>query len=286
MRNSPTFLFLVLLWLLTGCKQIDNPIVAKAFHHNLYLSEVVEKIPYSESKEDSLLFMEQYVNEWVLHQTLLAYAKQDLSRKDQDFSSQIKQYKEQLLINAYMQKMTKDGSRFVVSSQELADFDATPDAMSDETPEYRGMVKLNYIKLSTSSKLYYKIKKLLFEEKDRVKATTQLELLCADTIEYYLDNEHWFYTDFIEKELLFSFSSKENIDLKENFDFIQDGNRYLVLILDRKQQLQPKKPADDKKALQLLLQQHKRVTYFSHYQDSLMQKALEEKKAIVYPIDY
>jgi hypothetical protein len=119
-----------------------------------------------------------------------------------------------------------------------------------------------------------------------MKATKQLELICADTIEYYLDNEHWFYTDILEKELPFSFSNKENIDLKEKFDFVQDENRYLVLILDRKQQLQPKNPLEDKKMLQLLLQQQKKVEFINNYKDSLLQKALFEKKVVVYPIVY
>ena len=267
-----------LLVLVSGCKQSDNPLVAKAFHHNLYLSEVVDKIPFFESKEDSLVFMEQYVDEWILRQTMLAYAKKKLTQKEQDFSSQIKQYEEQLLINAYLQKISRESSRFVVH---LSDIELDNETTSAETPEYRDMVKLNYIKLSNSSKLYKKVKELFFEKNDRVKAIKQLELLCADTIEYYLDNEHWFYADILEKELPFSISG--NIDLKEKFDFVQDESRYLVLILDRKQQLQPKNPLENKKMLQLLLQQQKKVEFINHFQDSLVKKAILEKKVIVYP---
>jgi hypothetical protein len=268
-------------FLITGCKQFDNQIVAKAFHHNLYLSEVIEKIPYAESKEDSLLFMEQYVQEWILRQTLIASAKKRLTQKEQDFSSQIKQYKEQLLINAYMKKISRDSSLFAVP---LKNIDFYSETNPDGPPEYREMIKLNYIKLSNLSKHYKKIKDLFFDEKNRLKAIKQLELICADTIEYYLDNEHWFYTDVIEKDLPFSFSDKEKIDLKEKLDFEQEGNRYLVLILDRKQQLQPKNILEDKKTLQLLLQQQKKVEFINSYKDSLVQKALIEKKVIVFPV--
>jgi len=271
--------FLVLILFITGCRQTDNYIVAEAFHHKLYLSEVMEKIPYFTSKEDSLLFMEQYVEAWILRQTLLAQAKNELTQKEQDFSSQIMQYKEQLLINAYLQKISSDSVLFAVSRQELADF--LKETKTNEAPEYRDMVKLNYIKLSDPSKLYKQIKELFFEEKDRMKAIKQLELLCADTIEYYLDSEHWFYADFIEKELPFSFSYT---DTKEKFEIVQDGYRYLVLILDRKQQLQPKNTLEERKFAQSLLQQQKRVEFFADYKDSLVQKALLEKKAIRYPI--
>ena len=239
----------------------------------------MEKVPFFESKEDSILFAEHYVEEWILRQTWLAYAKKRLTQKEQDFSSQMEQYREQLLINALMEKISKDSSHFRVS---LSDIALHLEAKPEETPEYRDMVKLNYIKLSNSSKIYKRVKELFFEEDDRMKATKQLELICADTIEYYLDNEHWFYTDILEKELPFSFSG--NIDNKDKFDFVQDGNRYLVLILDKKRQLQPKNPAEDKKKmLQLLLQQQKRAEFITHYQDSLLQKALLEKKVIVYP---
>ena len=281
MRTSRIFFVLFLLFVLAGCKQSDNTIVAKAFHHNLYLSDLIAKIPYSESKEDSLLFMEQYINDWILRQTLIENAKKELTQKEQAFSSQLKQYKEQLLINAFMQKISSDSTLFAVS---LKDIILESDNNSGEVPEYREMVKLNYIKLSEPSKLYRKIKELFFEEKNRIKATKQLELICADSIEYYLDNEHWFYTDILEKDLPFSFSG--NIDNKDKFDFVQDENRYLVLILDRKQQLQPKNLLEDKKTLQLLLQQQKKVEFINNFKDSLVQKAIIEKKVIVYPVAY
>ena len=258
---------------------MNNPIVAKAFHQNLYLSEVIKETPYFKSKEDSLSFINHYVEDWILHKTILAYAKQKLDHKEQDFSHQINQYKEQLLINAFMQKITKDSSNFVVSLSDLNSYSETNN--SEEKPEYRNMVKLNYIKLSNPSKIYKKVKELFFEDNDRMKATKQLEIICADTIEYYLDNEHWFYTDILEKELPFSFSG--NIDSKDKFDFVQDGNRYLVLILDKKQQLQPQNPVGDKKMLHFLLQQKKRVEFVNNYKDSLLQKALLEKRVVVYP---
>ena len=273
-----TSLFLV-LGLIVSCQPTDNAVVAEAFHHKLYLSEVLEKTPYFASKEDSLLFMDQYVEAWILQQTLLAQAKQKLTQSEQNFSAQIAQYKEQLLINAYLQKISTDSALFAVSRSELADF--LNETRIAEEPEYRDMVKLNYIKLSNKSKVYNQIKKLFFEESDRAKALKQLETICADTIEYYLDSGRWFYTDLIEKDLPFSFS---DVNVKDKLDIVQDGYRYLVIILDKKQQLQPKNTVEEKKVAQLLLEQQKKVEFLVNYQDSLVQKALFDKKAIRYPI--
>ena len=279
MRTARSLLIFALCCLIMGCKQSENPIMAKAFHHNLYFSEVMDEIPYFESKEDSLIFMEQYVNEWILRQTLLALAKQKLTQKEQNFSSQVQQYNEQLLMEAFLQKISRDSLLFTVPLNEIE--------LHCETPsEYREMVKLNYIKLSNPSKLYKKIKELFFAENDRMKAIAQMELLCADTIEYYLDDEHWFFTDILEKEFPFSLSNERGVENKEKLDFLQDKNRYLVLILDRKQQLQPKNSLDDKKILQSLLQQQKKIEFIKNYQDSLVKKALLEKKAIKYPVVY
>ena len=259
--------------LISGCKQTENPLVATAFHQKLYLSEVLANIPYSVSKEDSLLYMEQYVDEWLLRQTLFAQAKQTLTPNEQNFLSEIEKYKERLLIQAYLQKIENDSAMFEISKQELTDFLNLSKA--DNTPEYKDMVKLNYIKLSNPSKLYKLIKELFFEEKDRIKAIKQLETLCADTIEYYLDSDHWFYADYIENELPFTFSNVE-----KKLDIVQEGYRYLIIILDKKSQLQPKNTLEDRKIAQLLLQQQKRAEFVANFQDSILQKALFEKKAI------
>ena len=272
MRKLILFFWVPLLIL--GCKQVDNAPVAKVFHYTLYKSEVLENTPFFTSKEDSLAFMEKYVDEWITRKTLLTYANKNLTQKEQNFSAQMEQYKEQLLINAYLQKMSKDSALFAVTKKELSDFFG--DIPSSE-PEYKDMVKLNYIKFSNSSKLYKKIKDLFFDETDKVNAIKKLETLCADTIEYYLDSEHWFYTDFIENEL--PFLAKVNIDQKEKFEYVQDEYKYLVIILDKKKQLQPKITLEDRKIAQSLLQQQKKATFFKHYQDSLVQKTLLEKKA-------
>jgi len=274
-------LALLVIVLGISCNNTDNPVIAEAFHNKLYFSEVSAKIPAAISKEDSLLLMEQYVDEWILHQTLLNYAKKELSQKEQNFDSQIKQYKEQLLIDAYFKKISEKMAQFTVSKEELADF--LNETTSDETPEYREMVKLNYIKLSNTSKVYKKIKELFFKEEDRVKNLQQLETLCADTIEYYLDSEHWFYTDFIERELPFSFSDKTTNN-NDKLDFEEDGYRYLVFILDRKQQLQPKNILEDKKMAQLLLQQQKRAVFIANYQDSIVRKSLLNKSIIKFSV--
>jgi len=277
-RTVLSFLFFAFFCLM-GCKQTDNPIVAKAFHHNLYLSEVIDKTPYFASKEDSLFFMEQYIDDWILRQTLVARAEKFLTRKEQNFSAQIKQYKEQLLVEAYMQRITNDPSLFAVSINNI-------DFQDEPTPEYREMVRLNYIKLSNPSKLYKKIKELFFEENDRVKATAQLELLCADTIEYYLDHEQWLFSDILEKEFPFSFSTERGKENKDKLDFVHEDSRYLILVLDTKHQFQPKNPLENKRMLQSMMQQQKKVLFLKDYQDSLVKKAMLEKKVIKYPMGY
>jgi len=276
--------FILFLGIFTACEHSNNPVVAEAFHQKLFWSEVVDHIPYNTSTEDSLFFIEKYVEEWVLYQTLLAKAKNSLSQNEQNFSSQIAQYKNKLLIDKYLQKTSENSNRFIVSNQELTDF--LNKTITEEIPEYRDMVKLNYIKLSNPSKLYKKIKDLFFQEQDRIKALRELELICADTIEYYLDDDHWFYTDFIESELPFSFSNKINTEPHTKFDFVQDGNRYLVLILDKKQQFQNKNRIEDRKMAEALLQQQKRADFLNNLQDSLVKKAISEKNVILYPIPF
>jgi hypothetical protein len=274
---------IVVLVFVSACKRHRDLLVAEAFHKKLYFSDIIKKTPFFTSKEDSLIFLENYVQDWILRQTLLAQAKQGLTLKEQDFSFQIEQYQEQLLINTYFQKISNNTALSEVSKKELDDF-LNETKTTEETPEYKDMVKLNYVKLSNPSKLYKKIKELFFSDEERVKSLAQIELLCADTIEYYLDSEHWFYADFIEKELPFTFSDTEEKDLPKRIDIVKNGSRYLILILDKKQQIQPKNVSEDRKMAQVLLQQQKRAAFIINFQDSLVKKAVQERKAIFYPI--
>jgi hypothetical protein len=280
-RKTLSFLNIFLL-LSAGCKQPTDAVVAEAFHRKLYMSEVMSNVPFAASKEDSLLFMEQYANNWMVRQTLFAHAKKGLTQSEQNFATQIKQFEEQLLINAFLKKLSSDSTIFEVPKTELLDF--ITETKTDNAPVYIDMVQLNYIKISNPSKIYKQVKDIFFDEKNRVKAMQQLEQLCADSIEYFLDGRQWFYTEFIEKELPFSFSYFEFENKKDKLDIPLDDYRYLIHILDRKQQLQPKTTVIDRKVALTLLQQQKRNQHIVNIKDSLVKKAQNDTRVVMYPI--
>lgn len=121
-------LFFVVILSLNACsyftlkKDKDNPILAKVYEETLYFNDIQSIIPKSLSKEDSLVFLNNYVNNWARQRLLLYKAKQNLNEQKLAFDKQVEQYKEDLFINKYKEAVIKQYLDTVVTQGDIEEF--------------------------------------------------------------------------------------------------------------------------------------------------------------------
>lgn len=101
---------IIALILLAGCSSLfqpeeEDPIIARANDKYLRLSELAEKIPDGLSERDSVTLAQNYINKWVQQEVLLQKAKEALSASEQDFSAQLQEYRNSLLLFSFEQKL-------------------------------------------------------------------------------------------------------------------------------------------------------------------------------------
>lgn len=121
-------LFLIGLLSLNSCryftlkKDVENPILAKVYEETLYFNDIQSIIPKSISKEDSLVFLNNYVNNWARQRLLLYKAKLNLNEDKLAFDKLVTQYKEDLYINKYKEAVIKQYLDTVVNVNEIEEF--------------------------------------------------------------------------------------------------------------------------------------------------------------------
>ena len=75
-----------------------NP-VAKVYNNVLFEEDITAVLPEQLTKEDSILFVNSFINKWAREQLLLQKAKINLNKEEESIDKLVQQYKHDLLIN-------------------------------------------------------------------------------------------------------------------------------------------------------------------------------------------
>ncbi|MBU3012243.1 hypothetical protein KO506_12570 [Polaribacter vadi] len=207
-------------------EKTTSEIVAIVNTEKLFREDLKSVLPTSLNKQDSIVFVRGYINDWAIKQLLLKKAETNSSLEDvQEINSLVKDYKESLLINSYKERLIKQQLDTIIDDDEIDLF----------YTEYKENFKLNEELL--------KIKYLHFDNNiiNKKEITTLFKSDSIEDIEalekqqlsfkYYQFNDSvWTQLDKVLLKLPFS---KENLLKKTKFVQKQDSlGLYLVAIKD------------------------------------------------------
>ncbi len=125
------FRILFLIFLLTSCdyfniqekEDVSSEIIAIVNTEKLFKSDIKSILPKNISKEDSLILVRSYVNDWAIKQLLLKKAENNSSLEDLDqINTLLRDYRESLLINTYKEALIKQQLDTIISETEVDTF--------------------------------------------------------------------------------------------------------------------------------------------------------------------
>ena len=265
------FYFLSLVALLAACAYTDDSVLAEVFGSKLFLSDVQRQVPDYLSGKDSVDFAKKIIADWTVEQLLLHEANKTLSPSERDFTKELNTLRNNLLIQAYCDKITADTNLFPVSDNEIKEFIR---AYGINYSVEKEIIKLNYIKLHKKSKLIPKLKKILEDEELRQSRKEDIEKLCADTIEYFIDDDKWLYLEDVEAEFPLKIKNKEQIEEGARFLEIEDAEyHYLVVLLGyRKHYTAEESGTNIHENARNLIRQQKRTQFIKAHIEELKEK--------------
>ncbi|WP_196894111.1 hypothetical protein [Aureivirga marina] len=93
--------------------------VAKVHDKLLYKDQLVEDLPANLSKEDSILFVNSYINEWAKKQLLLKKAETNLEEESEKYDRLVREYREDLFINSYKEAVIAQELDTIVTNEQI-----------------------------------------------------------------------------------------------------------------------------------------------------------------------
>jgi hypothetical protein len=156
-----TILFLLVLS--SACTDLfksdrDDRIVARANDKDLRISELADRIPDGLSERDSITLAENYISKWIQNEILTQKAKESLQSDEQDFTKQLDEYRNSLLLFTFEQKLVGQYLDTVITPGDIEAY-----YMENRSQfELKGnIVKFDFVKISKRSRHVREFRNLL-----------------------------------------------------------------------------------------------------------------------------
>lgn len=193
--NKSIISFLFLLLILGSCKNAgfnnSDTELARVYDSYLYVSDLDGLVPVGAGTSDSLAICRNYIDNWVKNQLLLSQAEKNLIDEQKDFSRQLSDYRNSLVIYKYESELIRQSLDTVISEEEIENY------YQVNQQNFRlnnNIVQVVFAQVSSESPKRVRIKSLV--KSDLQEDRDSLEFYCLRYAEdYQIVDEGWIIFD-------------------------------------------------------------------------------------------
>lgn len=276
--NKFTIIVLVLVIGLFSCSKEEGSPLAKVYDNYLYEKDIEGLVPEGLSSSDSLSFVQNYIKQWVESQIILNKAKKNI---DDDFTRQLEDYKNSLILNSYEAKIVNQLIDTNVSQQEIEKY---YNENLDNFILRDNIVKLLYIKLDKKSGAINQIKNIFSKETISEKDLLQLDNISKkSSINSFLDPNVWIIFNDIIKEIPINPIDKELFLKTNKIINVSDNNfTFLVKILEYKVSNSTSPISFEKQTIRGLILNKRKIEIINKMKKELLKEAYDKKEVEIF----
>ncbi len=232
--NSLVFLAAFFLFGICSCQYFTKEekaqpnVIARAFDHKLYQSDIETIVPKGTSNRDSINIIYNYINNWLRQKVVLQKADDNLTVEQKNVQKQLDEYRNSLITYIYERQLVSEKLDTNVSEEEIQkyyDDNATNFQLKDN------IIKVRYIRVPENAPKLDKVRK--WYKSDLPKEREQLEGYCHQfAIDFNLNDEEWLLFDDLLKKVPIKTYDKE--EYLRNNRFIETSDTSSIWLVNIK----------------------------------------------------
>lgn len=274
---------LVCVLLLQSCnlKSDDSKgvVVAECYGKYLYGSDLVGVVAPETDIVDSLNRVNAFVDSWIRRELLLHQAEKNLPKEQLDFSKQIQEYQNSLVIYAYETQLAEQKLDTVVTEEEI---EAYYEQNKENFQMRQTMVRAAYVILKSDCEQKSDFQKIM-----RDSDTLMLQRLDIMATYYavssYLDVDNWIRLDELLKIIPIEIYNTESFLKKNRFVmFDKDDFTYLVRFEDYLLEEQISPLEMEKENIKSVIQMKRKKDLLDAVKSNLYEKAAKDHVFEIY----
>ncbi len=233
MRKLRWLLGLVCVLFLQSCnlKSDDSKgvVVAECYGKYLYESDLMGVVAPGTDIVDSLNRVNAFVDSWIRRELLLHQAEKNLSKEQLDFSKQIQEYQNSLVIYAYETQLAEQKLDTIVTEEEI---EAYYEQNKENFQMRQTMVRAAYVILKSDCEQKNDFQKIM-RDSDTLMLQRLDIMVTYYAVSSYLDVDNWLRLDELLKIIPIEIYNTESFLKKNRFVmFDKDDFTYLVRFED------------------------------------------------------
>jgi hypothetical protein len=260
-------------------KESGKARVAVAGGKTLYLEDLNGVVPRGASPQDSFLFVQSYIRNWVEEQLLIEEAKTDKNIDFSEIEERVEEYRNTLIYHAHLNNLIQRDMDTTISETEMLAFYEENKA-GFELKE--NILKVNYVILPNSLKKTEKAKKLFFagNYNDNI-----LKEFCRDAAySCQLADSSWISFDAFSQIIPVDRTRSPELllKMKKNIEIQDTVLEYWVKIQDYKikESISPFEIVRDE--VRLILLNRRKNEFLMNYRKKLFDEGIENRKVEIY----
>jgi len=238
LRNHPVlFAAIIGLTLWSACKSGARPEeepIARVYDRYLYPDDLSGIIPSGTRPEDSARLSQDFIDNWVKHHLLVEVASENLSGRLSEIERQAKEYRESLLIEAYLQQWVDQNLDTAMSREQIQTF------YDENAEQFRLQETVYRIEYAIGDAGKINLDSVRFWLRNMERNRGNLDRYCSSAcIDYQVNGTKWYSQDDLERNFPGEDIQPERL---EGSDWIQvnDQDRVaLFRVLERKRKGEP-----------------------------------------------
>jgi hypothetical protein len=190
---------IIFLVILGACSDLfkpdtDDRLIATANDKELRISEISERIPDGLSSRDSITLAENYIAKWIQNEILTQKAKELLSIGEQDFTKQLDEYRNSLLLFTLEQKLV---GQYLDTSVAMSEIEAYYEENRSQFELKGNIIKFDFIKITKRSRNLREFRNLL-KSADPEYMTRLAPLAEKNATDYWFASEWVSFNDLLD----------------------------------------------------------------------------------------
>lgn len=279
MKNFLVFSLILLVSCNTFFKKKSERVLARVQDDYLYESDLKGIFPQGTLPKDSLLLARNFIDSWIRQQLIIQQAENNLSSDQMDFTRQLENYKNSLVIYEYENALVRQKLDTVITDDEIQTY---YDANQQNFLLKNNIVLIQYVKLPLKSPAIPQVKRLL--NSDNPEDKNKLAEICEkQASDYFLDDQNWLlFSDLLNQVPVKTYNQEEFLKSHKSVEYQDSAYIYLVRFKDFKIKESVSPMSFEKQRIKDILVNKRKIELISRMRDDLYSRALKNNDFEIY----
>jgi hypothetical protein len=254
--------------------------VARVYESKLYQHDIVAVLPEGLSPEDSATFVQNFINVWAKNELMVYKAEFNLTDEQKQFEEQIRNYRNDLLKYAYLQKYVDDRLDTSISELQIKDY---YQANSQNFLLKENILKIRYIVVPQDAPELEDLKKW-FKSSEAKDLEALLDYSLSFARSFSLEDTAWIsFNDFRKLIPIRTYNQQDFLARNKWIELEEEGLIYLAQIKEYKIKDNSAPIFYVKDIIRNTLLNKKRLDLIADLEKNLVNDALKKKEFETYP---